>query len=268
MLSVGWMGWDGMGWDGMVIIGHRSSNSTFCANKRYTCVLYGLQANNKNHLGTHHWPYLNMLRLRLKYLCSIPSNILYTKNRIPHKTNWFYPYGPYLPVECAKEETSRRWWTNHRSSGNAWGKHIWALGNTYSIPLHLDGWGNHRHLMPAVGQGQQVCSRLQCRSVFARQWCQAATTFDPDRPVAPSWLAWSTPAPLFSPHSDQLMLLRSPEIAPASAPGIECLFSENPKWTRGWETFPCWSNWAQFLVGMRKTTSELPRHLLSTPKWA
>ena len=118
---MGWdgMGWDGIGWDGMVIIGHRSSNSTFCANKRYTCVLYGLQANNKNHLGTHHWPYLNMLRLRLKYLCSIPSNILYTKNRIPHKTNWFYPSGPYLPVECAKEETSRRWRANHRSSGNA-----------------------------------------------------------------------------------------------------------------------------------------------------
>ena len=31
---MGWvgMGWDGMGWDGMVIIGHRSSKSTFDAN--------------------------------------------------------------------------------------------------------------------------------------------------------------------------------------------------------------------------------------------
>ena len=29
------MGWDGMGWDGMVIIGHRSSKSTFDANNEY-----------------------------------------------------------------------------------------------------------------------------------------------------------------------------------------------------------------------------------------
>ena len=46
--GMGWdgMGWDGMGWEGMgcmVIIGHRSSKSTFGANKKnyFSYICYG-----------------------------------------------------------------------------------------------------------------------------------------------------------------------------------------------------------------------------------
>ena len=58
MLQVGWVGW--MGWDGMVIIGHRSSKSTFGANK-----VHWVQCLTWTNSEVSEYGFLDRIRIRI-----------------------------------------------------------------------------------------------------------------------------------------------------------------------------------------------------------